>query len=1071
MKIFQKLSLLSAAIAVLSAVSCVNEPFSGEGQEADGPIASVEQQIVYVKSSASLISSVQTGIDKMVEEIENDALAASLETLYDEFTNRGDALEDHIGFLRNGASWLEATMATLEQQKALAYVNGALYAAVDKEELKVAFESHLKAPLAELAESADKWIGASYETYYSVAQTAGTLEYLLTLAGRQLGDDKGGLEGLLSDVEAGLRDGAEPSELKALISVVDGNASALEQLHATVQSVVAELEAEYAKAFEAALSGSGDYSAKTLKKANTKASTELQNATASLNTLVDSIESCDADIEALKARVDKLEADVKELLGMIQSVTFMSQYSEEYVIAYYKMDNNSKMPVQGKPYDGKSVRTPIETIELNYMIRPASAASAVNKDVVSVVGYYADQIQTKSIDPTRFVNFTVTDVSVTNADRGIVTVKVSHDLKDDFYYRETGAKCALFIATGQTDVTSKFVEIYPKDESTNVYVESIKIDQDAFEIDEGQTKNLTATVNPSSATNKTISWTSSDTEIATIDQYSGVLTAVKQGNVTITATTNDINEWGDKLTASVNVKVNPSIRIGGPIWVEVGKTAELSLDKPATMNIESQEWYTSDPDKMTVERVNGIVTVTGLLPTYNEYTYEYNTVTVNCTINGTTTVGYEMKVVVPQPNQIKFNNYGDDVKQITMRLGQSLDLGGVILPVEASKLFRLYYESTSATGLGWIDKDNGMINPYGSTLPVEVVTVTAKAFEIDKHHRYATDYIYTRSITIFVEPYYVSTMTLPATHDMLLDQTATLPVTFTSDVEGHQPTYRNLRWTSSDPTVVSVNETTGEMTALKEGSATVTATTTHANAVPSGQAQKSASCIVTVKKPTAPIAIGDYYYSDGTWSTERDNSKTVVGIVFSKVGATTTDSKLNTDHPHCYNGLVVSLEERTTAWQSSAQNVSSWVTTNLSYGDLRNYNKTNGYSNTYALRQYNLSNGGSKVLAVDGTAPSAGAPGLSSGWYLPSYKELSLLAESYATIKDKLASVGTALDATAPNFNIGSGGSADTYRYWASTESASSSSWGCCVQFSNCSMMDNQGKNKNYYRVRYILAF
>ncbi|MBR2608880.1 MAG: hypothetical protein IKC68_04040, partial [Bacteroidales bacterium] len=113
----------------------------------------------------------------------------------------------------------------------------------------------------------------------------------------------------------------------------------------------------------------------------------------------------------------------------------------------------------------------------------------------------------------------------------------------------------------------------------------------------------------------------------------------------------------------------------------------------------------------------------------------------------------------------------------------------------------------------------------------------------------------------------------------------------------------------------------------------------------------------------------------------------------------------------------------------------------------------------------------SKVLAVDGTAPSAGAPGLSSGWYLPSYKELSLLAESYATIKDKLASVGTALDATTPNYNIGSGGSADTYRYWASTESSSSSSWGCCVQFSNCSMMSNQGKNKNYYRVRYILAF
>ena len=1073
MKILQKLSLLPAVIAVLSAVSCVNEPLSGEGQEADGPIASVEQQIVYVKSSASLISSVQTGIDKMVEEIENDALAASLETLYDEFTNRGDALEDHIGFLRNGASWLEATMATLEQQKALAYVNGALYAAVDKEELKAAFESHLKAPLAELAESADKWIGASYETYYSVAQTAGTLEYLLTLAGRQLEDDKGGLEGLLSDVEAGLRDGAEPSEFKALISVVDGNASALEQLLATVQSVVAELEAEYAKAFEAALSGSGDYSAKTLKKANTKASAELQDATTSLNSLVARIETCEAEIETLKARVGKLEADVEELLGMIQSVTFMSQYSEEYALAYYSMED-TKVSAPGKPYDGKNKRTPVNNIELNYMVRPAAAASAVKKDVVSVVGYYADQIQTKSIDPTRFVNFAVTDVSV-NAERGIVTVTVSHDLKDDFYYRQTGAKCALFVATGKTDISSKFVELYPKDNSTTVYVESIKIDQDDFEIDEGQTKNLTATVNPSSATNKTIKWTSLNTEIATIDQYSGVLTAVKQGNVTITATTNDINDWGDNLTASVNVKVNPSIRLGGPLYVEVGKTAELTLSFPPEMNIEEGKvWMSSDETKATVNE-DGVVT--GVAHNYNEFTFVYEPkVVISCIINGNITLTHEMEVIVPQPTGIRFNDYADDVTSVDIKLYQQISLAGTLIPSESNadyftaEYFTIKYLASKdgSAVMGFVDFTSGSIAP-GST---GTWTVTATVDDNnDKDNRLKKSV--KRSMVINVEPYYVETMTLPATFEMNTQQTATLSATFTSDVEGNQPTYRNLRWTSSDPTVVSVNETTGEMTSYKEGTVTITATTTHANAVPSGQPQKSASCIVTVKTPVAPIAIGDYFYSDGTWSTERDNSKTVIGIVFATVNATGTDTHLRADYPKCTNGLVVSTVEYTSAMIANRlwgrADCTNWWDNN-GYNTYGNTSQLVGYANTKAHEAINAANIQSYGYTIDWTLFNASSPlathktqvptpkGVSS-WYVPSYAEMGL-------IKANIDKVNSALSGISGGNTINTSGD-----YWCSSHRDFYSGWYNAFSMSNNGWTSSSTSYSTVLPFRVILAF
>ena len=69
----------------------------------------------------------------------------------------------------------------------------------------------------------------------------------------------------------------------------------------------------------------------------------------------------------------------------------------------------------------------------------------------------------------------------------------------------------------------------------------------------GQTSTLVATVTPSNATNKNITWTSSNTAVATVDE-NGVVTAVANGTSTITATTND----GTNLSASCEVTVSIS---------------------------------------------------------------------------------------------------------------------------------------------------------------------------------------------------------------------------------------------------------------------------------------------------------------------------------------------------------------------------------------------------------------------------------------------------------------------------------------------------------------------------------
>lgn len=65
----------------------------------------------------------------------------------------------------------------------------------------------------------------------------------------------------------------------------------------------------------------------------------------------------------------------------------------------------------------------------------------------------------------------------------------------------------------------------------------------------GATRNLSATVSPTDATNKSLTWTSSDNTVATVDQ-SGVVTGVKAGTATVTVASADGNF---KDTAAVTV--------------------------------------------------------------------------------------------------------------------------------------------------------------------------------------------------------------------------------------------------------------------------------------------------------------------------------------------------------------------------------------------------------------------------------------------------------------------------------------------------------------------------------------
>ena len=71
----------------------------------------------------------------------------------------------------------------------------------------------------------------------------------------------------------------------------------------------------------------------------------------------------------------------------------------------------------------------------------------------------------------------------------------------------------------------------------NIPVTGITLDKSVLSLEIGETALLTATISPSNATNKLMSWTSSNNSVATVTN--GRITAVSLGTATITATTVD----------------------------------------------------------------------------------------------------------------------------------------------------------------------------------------------------------------------------------------------------------------------------------------------------------------------------------------------------------------------------------------------------------------------------------------------------------------------------------------------------------------------------------------------------
>lgn len=219
-----------------------------------------------------------------------------------------------------------------------------------------------------------------------------------------------------------------------------------------------------------------------------------------------------------------------------------------------------------------------------------------------------DELTCDSFDKSYFLNCTVypddatnTNVKWVSSDPDVVQVYSSGDRRGQVVPQNPGIATITVSSQENPAVTYDCIVTV----TATRPVESISLNHDAKTFTKaGETLQLTTTIYPDSATNKTVTWKSSDKTVATVDE-SGLVTAVGNGTANITATTEDGNF---KATCQVTVEI-PELTLS------LDKT-ELTLtqteeQQKLTATVSDPEekvtWLSSDPFVATVTR-DGIVT-------------------------------------------------------------------------------------------------------------------------------------------------------------------------------------------------------------------------------------------------------------------------------------------------------------------------------------------------------------------------------------------------------------------------------------------------------------------------------
>ena len=336
-----------------------------------------------------------------------------------------------------------------------------------------------------------------------------------------------------------------------------------------------------------------------------------------------------------------------------------------------------------------------------------------------------------------------------------------------------------------------------------IAVTSVTLDKTTLELTEGDEATLTATVKPDDATDKTVTWSSSDTAVATVKD--GKVTAVKAGTATITS------KAGEK-TATCSVKVEkPFVAV-----------TSVTLDKTALELTEGENYTltaTVKPDDATDKAVTWSSSNTSVATVKDGKVTAVKAGTATITAKaGEKTATCSVKVEKPF---VAVTSVTLDKTKLELTEGASYTLTATVKPDDATD--KTVTWSSSNTAVATV-KDGKVTAVKAGT-----ATITAKAGGKSA----------TCTVTVTKATVAVTSVTLDKTS---LSLKVNEELTLTATVKPDNATDKTVTWSSSNTSVATV--TGGTVKGIKAGTATITAKA-------GGQ---SATCQVTVTATeTVPV--------------------------------------------------------------------------------------------------------------------------------------------------------------------------------------------------------------------------
>ncbi|MBQ8316848.1 MAG: Ig-like domain-containing protein [Lachnospiraceae bacterium] len=500
-------------------------------------------------------------------------------------------------------------------------------------------------------------------------------------------------------------------------------------------------------------------------------------------------------------------------------------YEEGDVVYYYHYVPKDGTSNSSLDYTGSAVVDADGYISIvinhcsDYVLTDVAAGTAVDKITIDAsmledmeeAFTVGDEVElVANITPS---NASIQDVEWSSSDETVVTIS-----KDGVVTAVGVGKATITaLAKDGSGVTSTY-EINvaaPKNSVT-----SVSFDAEEFSMVEGDSKSLNVTVSPDDATNKAVQYTTSDENVATVDE-SGKIVAVGPGEAVITVTTTD----GTKLTDTCKVTVAEKIVIAdsvtfksSEVMVKAGGTANLvATVRPIDARNKELIWTSSDEKIATVDQ-NG--KVTGI---------KRGTVTITATSKDNTDVKAECKVTVSSDN-IDISKIELSASNIDLKVGDKSQINVTVNPSNA----------TNQT-ISWTSSDEKVatVDENGNVTAVGVGTATITATTTD-----GTEI--SQNLTVKVEPKTVAVSSVTMDKSSLslkVGETGTLKAT----ANPSNATNPTINWTSSDTKVATVDKN-GKVTAVGAGTATIKA---HS----ADNSKAVGSCTVTVTKDYKPVDV------------------------------------------------------------------------------------------------------------------------------------------------------------------------------------------------------------------------